>query len=305
MKPETLHDDPVFFKGHQGGGEMENTNTQGRPVKDGALLWKPAHLDGVSLFKACFSNFSYKKHCHREFAIGVIEQGVQQFYHRGSNYTAPPGTIISLNPDEVHDGMSASKTGYRYRMVYISRNVIRKMSACRSASGSFPGYFSCPVIFDKKMAARLLHALRLLDGDRQTSLESHTCLARVVSGLFCRYGSRRFLSGPRFKDREIVNRALAYIRDNVAQNITLNEIAASVDLSQYHFLRIFKNTTGLPPHAYLVQRRVEMAKAAIEGGCSIALAALESGFSDQSHMTRCFKSVYGVPPGRYKAALFS
>jgi AraC-like DNA-binding protein len=90
----------------------------------------------------------------------------------------------------------------------------------------------------------------------------------------------------------------------VTDNVTLNEIAKAVGLSKYHFLRIFKNTTGLPPHAYLLQMRVELAKGAIEKGLSLADAAFQSGFSDQSHMTRCFKAVYGLPPGQYKNAFF-
>ncbi len=70
------------------------------------------------------------------------------------------------------------------------------------------------------------------------------------------------------------------------------------------FSQNFKHTTGLPPHTYLLQMRVELAKDAIEKGSSLADAAFQSGFADQSHMTRCFKAVYGLPPGQYKNAFF-
>ena len=96
---------------------MRDTITQHLPRRDQASLWKPKQLDGIAVFKASFNRFSYKKHSHQEFAIGVIEQGAQTFCHSGNRYTAPPGTIISVNPDEVHDGMSATKMGYQYRIV--------------------------------------------------------------------------------------------------------------------------------------------------------------------------------------------
>ncbi len=60
---------------------------------------------------------------------------------------------------------------------------------------------------------------------------------------------------------------------------------------------------GLPPHAYLIQRRLDLARKAIESGISLADAAIVSGFSDQSHMTRRFKAAFGVTPGQYQKDL--
>ena len=85
--------------------------------------------------------------------------------------------------------------------------------------------------------------------------------------------------------------------------ISLENIAGAVGLSRFHFLRLFKETTGLPPHAYLIQRRVELARQSIEKGSPLADAAIEAGFADQSHLTRRFKAVYGVTPGEYRKAV--
>ncbi len=270
-----------------------------------ARLWKPKQPYDISLFKAYFNKFFYKRHRHQEFAIGVIEQGVQKFYHKGNKYVAAPKTIITVNPDEIHDGMPATKNGYQYRMVYISPKKIDEIVTGHSKTKKTSGYYKHPIIIDTKVAVKLNHALLLLDGNQQNSLEYHTYLIQVIIDLFQRYSEPKPCIDSRLKDRKVVNKALEYIRAKVTENVTLDEIAESVGLSQYHFLRIFKNTTGLPPHAYLIQMRVELAKSAIEKGVSIILAALQSGFSDQSHLTRCFKSVYGLPPGQYKKELFS
>ena len=98
---------------------MRHTITQNLPPRDHAFLWRPKQLIGISVFKARFSRFSYKKHTHPEFAIGVIERGMQTFHHSGSRYVAPSGTMTTVNPDEVNDGMSTSETCYQYRMLYV------------------------------------------------------------------------------------------------------------------------------------------------------------------------------------------
>ena len=284
---------------------MQGITTQYPIAEDHALLWKPGRLDGISLFKARFSRFAFKKHVHQEFAIGVIEYGVQKFNHLGNQYFAAPKTIITVNPDEVHDGMAAVKDGYQYRMVYISPRKIQEMVTGLSGSRYRLGYFKTPVHFDDSIAKRLHHAFLLMEKDKQNDLESHTCLAQAISDLFLCYGDRKPSSSFPLKDKYIVRRACEYILSKLTQNISLEEIAGSVGLSRYHFLRVFKNTTGMPPHAYLILKRTELAKKALENGCSIAEAAIKSGFSDQSHMTRCFKAVYGLPPGRYRKSLFN
>lgn len=271
---------------------------------DQALLWRPKRIDGISLFKARFSKFAYKKHYHSGYAIGLIEEGVQKFHHLGQSYTAPAKTIISLNPDEAHDGMSACSAGYQYRMAYISENKIQEIITCHSEMRYRPGYFKRPKVIDHKVAGLLHIAFMLLDEEDHNSLESYTYLIQAVTHLFHRHAGRKPHIGHPLKNRKIVNQAIEFIREKAEENITLEEISSAVNFSQYHFLRIFRNTTGLPPHAYLIQMRVERAKRAIEKGRSLGDAALEAGYSDQSHMTRCFKAIHGLPPGKYKKALF-
>ena len=274
------------------------------PPGDQALLWKPKQLDGISVFKAHFNKFSYKKHTHQEFAIGLIERGVQTFHHSGSRHIALRGTMITVNPDEVHDGISASKSGYEYRMVYVDPLKMHEMLASHYKSNYNLGYFKCPTIIDNEVSTALQQALHLLDDEKHNKLQSHTCLTQALSKLFHRHTVRQSSTREHLKDHRIVRQALDFIRSRVTENITLKEVAASVGFSQYHFLRVFKHTTGMPPHAYQIQMRVALAKAAIEKGFSLADAALESGFSDQSHMTRSFKAVYGLPPGQYKNSIF-
>jgi AraC family transcriptional regulator len=78
-------------------------------------------------------------------------------------------------------------------------------------------------------------------------------------------------------------------------------LAAVVGLNPYHFGRQFKAATGLPPHQYVILRRVERAKLLLQAGPGLSLAkvALRAGFSDQSQFSRHFKRFVGVTPKRF------
>ncbi|MFN6566194.1 AraC family transcriptional regulator [Dendronalium sp. ChiSLP03b] len=98
---------------------------------------------------------------------------------------------------------------------------------------------------------------------------------------------------PQHKLRLVID----YINDNLEYELSLKELAALVQLSQYHFCRVFRQATGLSPHQYLVRQRIEKAKELLQkGGMSIAAVAVACGFTHQSHLHRHFKRLTGVTP---------
>jgi AraC-like DNA-binding protein len=91
--------------------------------------------------------------------------------------------------------------------------------------------------------------------------------------------------------------------DDPASPVTLAALGRACGLSRFQVLRSFVRTTGVTPHAYLMQRRVALARRLIRRGERLAQAALASGFADQGHMTRAFVRTYGMTPGAYAAAV--
>ena len=82
--------------------------------------------------------------------------------------------------------------------------------------------------------------------------------------------------------------------------MTLEQLSRLTGLSRYHLVRVFGESVGVPPHAYLRQVRVGRAKALLAAGCPVAEAAVATGFADQSHLHRWFKRLWGVTPGGYR-----
>jgi AraC family transcriptional regulator len=99
--------------------------------------------------------------------------------------------------------------------------------------------------------------------------------------------------------REKLVRAVEYIQDQLDTDLTVSGIAQAVGMSPYYFTRLFKESTGQSPHRYVVEARVRKAKELLTTGkFTISEAAYQVGFVDQSHLTRHFKRVFGLPPKR-------
>lgn len=96
-------------------------------------------------------------------------------------------------------------------------------------------------------------------------------------------------------------RAKEFIDANLVRNVSLSEIAEQCRLSTSHFSRAFRQTTGRPPHRWLLERRVEAAKAMLAAGAvPLAQIAMDCGFSDPSHFSRMFAKVVGEPPAAWR-----
>jgi AraC family transcriptional regulator len=102
--------------------------------------------------------------------------------------------------------------------------------------------------------------------------------------------------------RHKLRAALEYIEEHLDAELSLDDLAAAVHLSPYHFARLFKTSTGLPPHQYVITRRVERAKQLLRGGDDLSLAqvAVRAGFWDQGHFARHFKRLVGVTPKQFR-----
>lgn len=116
--------------------------------------------------------------------------------------------------------------------------------------------------------------------------------------------SREYSSGSdsskpeaRLSDDELA-RLDQHIVCNLDSPLTLEVLASLVEKSRFHFSRLFKSSTGMTPHRYVIRRRVERARELLRTGCSIAQVAAEVGFASQSHLNSHIKQAFGCTPGQ-------
>jgi AraC family transcriptional regulator len=140
--------------------------------------------------------------------------------------------------------------------------------------------------------------------DRPLPLETNS-LAQVLGIHLIRRYSNLFAAPDSF-DREKLNAAqlqqvMEYIDENLGRSLTVQGLADVLHLSQYHFLRAFRNTLNQTPRRYVLQRRVTKAKDLIrQGELSLADIAYQLGFSSQSHLSTAFKQLTGVTPSQFQ-----
>lgn len=98
-----------------------------------------------------------------------------------------------------------------------------------------------------------------------------------------------------------LQRVFAYVRENLAKEVSVTELARAVGMSQYYFSKLFKMSTGTTPHQYVMRQRVECAQSLLrEGSMALANVAREVGFETQSHFTSVFRHLVGITPKRYR-----
>ncbi len=264
-------------------------------------FWQAPDLGGVELLHAHYIEQRFAPHVHEGYVFTVIEHGAQRFNHRGAEHLAPVGSMVLINPDELHTGSKAHEEGWLYRAFYPEISQVNSVfEELELAPEGLPS-FATSVLHDPQLAALFSGVHRLLGDAPGSALERQTAWREAILLLFQRYGKVRTATEAG-REPQAVGRAKELLRSQLADPPSLEELAASVNLSAFHFARVFRRATGLPPHAWVKQRRIEQARALLQAGCAPLSVAMQLGFSDQSHLTRQFKQAYGVGPGEYRQA---
>ncbi|QTF07713.1 AraC family transcriptional regulator [Brenneria izadpanahii] len=257
---------------------------------------------GLEMLQAHYKQQRFSRHAHENFCIGVIEEGAQRFYRTGGDHVAPKGDIILVNADEIHTGHSAVAGGWSYRAIYPTLDLLRSLSRdLQQSQGAIP-WFPDAVVHDPGLSEQLLLTFTLLTQEGN-SLLKETLLFSSLAWLIMRYGKSRVFERDLPDSANHIANVKALIDACPEQDVSLIELANIATLSPWHFLRQFKKTVGMTPHAYLVHARLRKAKSLLLAGHSILTVSSLCGFSDQSHFNRHFKKALGITPGEFIRSL--
>ncbi|MFK3775840.1 helix-turn-helix domain-containing protein [Pseudomonas sp. NPDC089406] len=270
------------------------------PLREQTHLWQAPALGDVEMLHARYLQQRFAPHVHEGYVFTVIESGAQRFWHRGSEHLAPVGSMVLINPDELHTGATAHEAGWRYRGFYPEHARVTGVLDELELSRHGMPYFKDSVIHDPALAAAFSQLNQRCEAGA-SALEQQTAWRQAVLALVQRHGHYGEPAAPG-KEPLAVARARELLESRLAEPPSLEDLAAAVNLSPFHFARVFRQATGLPPHAWLKQRRLARARELLRSGLPALEVALALGFADQSHLSRQFKQAYGVTPGAYRQA---
>jgi AraC-like DNA-binding protein len=261
----------------------------------GSFVIRRCALRGVEAVVA-HSSHVFPRHTHDGYGIGLMTSGAQRSWSGRGTVEAEQGNLITCNPEEVHDGVPIA--GARgWKMLYLTADRVRNVVADLREDGASDFEFSSPVI-DHRGQAHIFEAA--YDALTEKHADAGRAEERLMQLLDCLSDNKR----------AVVNdapagmaRARELIDEDPSASITLADLSAAAGSTRFQVVRGFFKLTGLTPHAYLVQRRLDLARVLLRKGQTLTEVAVSCGFADQSHFTRTFVRRYGVTPGEYLQAV--
>lgn len=263
-------------------------------------FFRDEDLGGLEIRLARYSRFSFDNHWHDCYSVGAALNGGSQCMRGRDNTLVSAGQLALINPGQVHSGIPVRGVGITYLMFYLDPEWMRRVVA--DVTGQDRGYpeFDQVIVGHPELYRRMLALDRAVFG-RGGLLARQSLSLTALAGLLLESGHLRPAAVRAGDEHRAVAAVKDYLAAHLGDKVALDDLARVAGLSAYHLLRVFKRETGVTPHAYLTQLRVERGRHLLRQGRSVAEIALETGFYDQSHFTNTFHRFMGTTPLRYAA----
>lgn len=262
-------------------------------MRDGYRFHRPTEHDDLEVVHGQRVQRQLDLHLHAKYEIVAIAEGGARFEVRGVPVHVSGGSVLVVNAGDPH-AVASDDGGCSFSLLYVPAE--RMASAADQAGhGAIPPVFAPCAVHDPGLAGIVLRLNGALERDAPAA-EVEDLLESVLVGLLARAHVQPVSCGPR---NDGVARARRYIDEHYAEPIAIDDLAALAGLSKYHFIRVFREAHGMPPHACQNAVRIARAREALAAGRTAADVAQATGYADQSHFTRRFKRLVGVAPGEY------
>jgi AraC-like DNA-binding protein len=240
----------------------------------------------------------YTRHAHEHFSIGAITAGRSTYVHEQAQFEVSAGTVVLMNPGDVHACNPINDQPWSYLMLYVDTAWLTDLQHQLGFSDDLAfRRFVVTHTPDTDLFDGLRVLYEVLVDQQQDVLRKHSAAVEFFTEVQLRLNPvDQPLREPNFK----LERAAEFIRDRCTQMLKLEDICEAAQLSPSYLIRAFKQHYGMTPHAFLVNRRIQFARDQLRNGKLIADVALEAGFADQAHFQRAFKQHLAATPGQYR-----
>lgn len=251
--------------------------------------WRPAVPGVVEVFHAHFTEYAYPMHVHEAWTLLIVDDGAVRYDLDRHEHGTPDDTVSLLPPHVPHNGSPVTPDGFRKRVVYLDSTHLGEDLIGPAVDG--------PDLRDPVLRLRVgqLHTALVRPGEE---LEAESRLTLIGDRLRALLRPRLHTEAAR-RDPVLARRLRELLDERVVEGLSLEEAAELVQAHPAHLVRAFSGAYGIAPHQYLNSRRVDRARRLLLAGRPPTEVAAATGFFDQSHLTRHFKKLVGVTPGRY------
>ena len=261
-------------------------------------VWRPRGFDGMVFYRGVHVTHPYPRHWHDEWHMCLYTAGAGNLGYKGNSWRVVHGDFVLTPPGEVHENWVDEGRGVSYCSLYLDAKALSDALGRLGEESRLPDLplFNCQ---DGRLKRKFLYLYRSMQ-EGAAQLQCDEALIELLAALL--HGRSNLLPQPTGRgDGGKVRDIQAYIGERFSGSISLAELGRAAGMSPYHLHHLFCRQTGMPPHAYQTQVRVNRAKALLRAGWPCCDVAVTTGFADQSHFHRRFQRLVGVSPGRYAA----
>ncbi|KIF56581.1 AraC family transcriptional regulator [Pseudomonas fluorescens] len=240
----------------------------------------------------------YARHSHAHFSIGAITAGRSTYVHEQAQYEVAAGTVVLMNPGDVHACNPIDDQPWSYVMLYVETPWLTDLQHQSGFAAELEfRRFTDTHLADAELFGKLMGLYEVLVDDQLEALAKQSAAVEFFSDLQVRLNpADEPVAEPNFK----LERAADFIRGHCTEVLSLEAICAAAQLSPSYLIRAFRQRYGMTPHAFLVNQRIQFARERLRSGQLIADVALQAGFADQAHFQRAFKQHLAATPGQYR-----
>jgi AraC-like DNA-binding protein len=267
-------------------------NAEGRAK---GCFWRDPSLPFIETRAVSGSRACYDPHTHVTFSIGTVLNGEAQYLNRGRRVSAGAGSVVMINPGDVHACNPRDDSVWAYRMLFIDSTwlagVQREIGVSLHQDLQM---FSQTLSQDSRVYQSLNYLLAGLWQPAER-LAKESAMLEFLIQLHQEFDTVKL----DLKSNHRLSRAADYIAAHCVEDIALQDICAASQLSRSYLIRAFKQRYGMTPHAFLLNQRVQRAQGLLKKGRAIVDVAADCGFADQAHFQRVFKRHVAITPGQY------
>lgn len=263
--------------------------------------FKPYGLPHVQAVYGTDVKNEYNRHAHSGFCIGIVRKGARVLYSNGASTVIPENDLFVINPGQAHACKSLYEM-HSYFVVSVKLEQMRNIASQISEKAREIPHFNKTLVRDKKLSLKISRFFSVIENPSSV-LERESVLNSFLSDLIVHFADGPPAPRDCGAHGRSIKAACEFMRAHYAEDLSLSQLSRIACLSPFYFQRLFLKETGLSPHEYLVHFRLKKARELLIRGSSIAGAAYDTGFVDQSHFSRAFKRFVGVTPGEYVYAI--
>lgn len=267
-------------------------------------IWRDPALPFVESRRACHSRACYKAHSHPTFSIGAVDAGFSWFTGAGDGQArVTPGTLVLVPAQRVHACNPEPGKAWSYQMLHVDAHWLDRL---RLESGVTAGEPGAPARITRSVKVyRQFCQLNALLFSAADSIQKEAALVAFIGDHdFAGYPTLDSAPPPALS-APALGELIGLLEADELVDMSLERLAEHVGMGRYQLIRAFRAATGLTPHAYLLNARVNRARGLLRQGVDLADVAYRLGFADQSHFQRVFKAHAGMTPGRYREVVGS